>query len=283
MIIGGGYMALNVIRSLRKGWHNIGHCDEEMFQEIDYYGYSWKEGNSNYIRMIEIINLYYKENGKIDELIELNRIDKLYVRYDFLTKKVELGNEVYVYFNSLIISIIACVIYENIRAKYTIEVLISQVMVFILMLIVTCIKLGKKGHGGSFKYLVNKYELKLLEDKIEKVHKKLNITDEDVPLLRTKQNVIKSLIRKRIKSVNLKQKKCIDQSIMEIEKINLCLHDYSDCELQEISIDGEKGYLVYEAKGAINNKFKTIDFKILSEELEKNNMLLRKNEFEREM
>ena len=77
------YLVMAGIFIMKRGIHNIKKCDDELFRKIDQYKKCWGEDKHYYIKQIQIINLYYKEDGKVDELVKNKEIEKLYARADF--------------------------------------------------------------------------------------------------------------------------------------------------------------------------------------------------------
>ena len=87
--------------------------------------------------------------------------------------------------------------------------------------------------------------------KIKRIEKKIKMSTEDEHILHTKQIVINELIHLRSKTLF---KKKIDADITKVEQLNLCIGDYSECQITEIKIKGTIGYLVYDIyKGKANN------------------------------
>ena len=80
-------------------------------------------------------------------------------------------------------------------------------------------------------------------EKFEKIEKKIKMSTEDEHILHTKQIVINELIHLRSKTLF---KKKIDADITKVEQLNLCIGDYSECQITEIKIKGTIGYLVYD-------------------------------------
>ena len=78
------YFVICGILIMKRGIHNIKKCDDEIFRKIDQYKKCWGEDKHYYIKQIQIINLYYEEGGKVDELVKNKEIERLYARADFL-------------------------------------------------------------------------------------------------------------------------------------------------------------------------------------------------------
>ena len=64
------YFVICGILIMKRGIHNIKKCDDEIFRKIDQYKKCWGEDKHYYIKQIQIINLYYEEGGKVDELVK---------------------------------------------------------------------------------------------------------------------------------------------------------------------------------------------------------------------
>ena len=62
---------------IRKGYHNIKYCGDKLFAEIDKYMYCYKESNLYYVNLIRIINLYYRKEGPVDQLVKDDQIERL--------------------------------------------------------------------------------------------------------------------------------------------------------------------------------------------------------------
>ena len=67
-------MVISALLVIKRGTHNIRECDDELFKKIDQYRKCWGESKYHYIKQIQIINLYYKENGKVDELVKKGKL-----------------------------------------------------------------------------------------------------------------------------------------------------------------------------------------------------------------
>lgn len=265
---------------IKKGIHNLNRCDDELFQNIDRFTHSLKKFNSNdyYVRLIQMINLYYKSEGKIDELVKNKEMEQLFKRKDFLLKRKSYFNDFYTYLSSFGISFIASLTFNVIDEKYSGNGVISFIYVFFICLVLLAIfggKYRKRGYDGSYDYLVAEYELKCLERKIDTLEDILAIKDDDEKLLCGQQVIIDQLIDIWEKAKGKKSKKEIEDSIERVRSLELCLEDYAGTYIKEMNIKGQKVYLIYdEEKGRENNyagklNLKTPDYIILYEIIEK--------------
>lgn len=67
-----------LITSIKQGFSNVKKCVDPVFTGIDKHKECWEESDNFYLKLIQIINYYYKENGKVDELISNQEITRLY-------------------------------------------------------------------------------------------------------------------------------------------------------------------------------------------------------------
>ena len=65
------------IFTVKQGIRNIKKCDDELFRKIDQYKKCWNEDKHYYIKQIQIINLFYKKRGRVDELVKNKEIERL--------------------------------------------------------------------------------------------------------------------------------------------------------------------------------------------------------------
>ena len=157
------------IVSVKRGFHNLRKCDDALFENIDFYKISSKD---DYLCKIAIINLYYKTNGAVDELVKRSELYRLYARKDFLTVRNNLYNDLTTYFYSLIISIIASIFCELTNMNDVWQATSGIFAIAIMFIIVMSFKYVNRGQDGSYAYQVEGFELKLLEDKINRLEKK---------------------------------------------------------------------------------------------------------------
>lgn len=263
---------------IKNGLHNVKICDDELFEIIDMYKKSWKESNASYKKQIQIINLYYAPAGKVDELVDKNQIERLYKRMDFLIKNRNLFDDYAVCFSSLLISIIASFINQIVSYNNLFEIIVGVIIIMVSFFAAILFKYAERGNAGSYKHLIDEYERKCLQNKIDEVEKKLIINNEDEKMLTTKQYIINELIKRR-KKAKRKNKEEIENDIMCVEKLNLCLYDYSDTYINKFKLGDNEIFLAYDLeKGKENNyvgklNLKTQDFLNLYAMIEKYNLV----------
>lgn len=243
-----------IILVMRQGKHNIKKFDDEPFNNIDQYKNCLKEGNQYYKRQIQIINLYYKEDGKVDELVKNRQIEKLYVRADFLLNKISIFDNLMTCFSSLGISVIASFICQIMGYNNLLIVIVCTVVMLVCLFAIALSRYAERGQAGSYLYYVNTYERELLLKKINKLEEELIINDDDEQALETEQAVINELIRIKNKKKLKKHKERLKADLKRVGELNLYIEDYSKSYKRKIYINGADAYLLYDLeKGKENN------------------------------
>lgn len=272
------YFVIVSILSMKKGIHNIKKCDDELFSCIDEYKEGWEKENNYYLKQIQIINLYYS-NAKVEDLVKNKELGRLLARMDFLSTRNSAWKDLMGSLCSLGISVIASFILQIIEVENFFIGCLSFLTILFSFFLVTLMRYSDRGQAGSYRYLIDQYEIELLSEKIEEVTNHIHISDEDEMLLKTKQNVLGALFKIKKKTRKKKLKEQIKQDIILLEKLDLCLGEYTGCYKQDVYIDGSLCYLVYdEEKGKENNymgkfNFKTRDYAILYDILERNKLI----------
>ena len=248
------YFIICGILIMKRGICNIKKCDDKLFKKIDQYKKCWDEDKHYYIKQIQIINLYYKKGGKVDELVKNEEIERLYARADFLLIQNSLFDNLITCFYSLFISVIASFVCQMMECESVVLMLVWMITLVISFFGIILLRYAEKGQAGSYRYYIDEYERGLLLQKITDLEKELMITGDDEQILETKQIVINELIRIRQKKKLKKQKEKLETDIKQVEQLDLCIGDYNTCYIQKIYINGVVGCLVYDReKGKENN------------------------------
>ena len=243
------------IFTVKQGIRNINNCDDELFRKIDQYKKCWNEDKHYYIKQIQIINLFYKKRGRVDELVKNKEIERLYARADFLLIQNSLFDNLITCFYSLVISVIATFVCQMIECKSVLLMIVWLVTILFSFFGIILSRYAKKGQAGSYRYYIDEYERELLLKKIMVLEKALTITDGDEQILETQQIVIDELIRIREKEKNKKQKEKLENDIKQVQKLDLYIGDYNTCYIQKIYINEAVGYLVYDRKKGKENNY----------------------------
>lgn len=234
-----------IFSKFKNGLYNIRKCDDELFQNIDFYIECNERDNSNYLKQIQIINLYYSDGGKVDELVQEKKLERLFMRRDFLLKKIHFSDNIIENYCSLGISILASYIFTANASNNLLNNIILVLLILGSFVVFIILRYAKRGQAGSYEYQIQEYELTLLNEKIEQLEKNSIITPDDEKLLLTKQIVLNELIKKRNKAKRKGTKETLEKDIKIVENLELCMGDYSDYFLQNIYLGEKEIYLVY--------------------------------------
>jgi hypothetical protein len=249
------FLVISALLVIKRGTHNIRECDDELFKKIDQYRKCWGESKYHYIKQIQIINLYYKENGKVDELVKKREVDRLYKRADFLSIQNSLFDYMVNSLNSLIISIVASYVFQIVEDKNGILTFLGMIVILVIIFALIMLRYVEKGQAGSYRYYIDEYEKDLLLKKINKLENELKISDADERILETKQVAINELIRIREKKRGKNEKKKIEADIRQVNELDLCLSDYRNYCVREIYINETKCCIVYKKEQGKENNY----------------------------
>ena len=249
------FLVISAFFVIKRGTHNIRECDDELFKKIDQYRKCWGESKYHYIKQIQIINLYYKENGKVDELVKKREVDRLYKRADFLSIQNSLFDYMVNSLNSLIISIVASYVFQIVEDKNGILTFLGMIVILVIIFALIMLRYVEKGQAGSYRYYIDEYEKDLLLKKINTLENELKISDADERILETKQVAINELIRIREKKRGKNEKKKIEADIRQVNELDLCLSDYRNYCVREIYINETKCCIVYKKEQGKENNY----------------------------
>ncbi len=263
--------------------HNMKHCDDPLFEKIDFYNKRWDEDNEYFKRKILIVNCFYRDGGPVDELVDGKEIGRLYARADFLEKQNTMFEFGITIISSVAISLIVSLLCQYISPDEGNAVVgfIGTIFFTALLVSVFALKYIDKGQMGSYSHFSDEYELSLLKQKIDKFEHELVIEPSDEKFLYTKQIVLNELIeiRKRAKF----RKKEIEKDINTINALKLCPGNGCDHNDSEIFIKDNRGYLAYHKdEGKENNYVGELnliskDFSILYQIMKKYELLDNEN------
>lgn len=261
---------IRMLIAVKNGMHNVRKCDDELFDKIDFFLDYWRNEDATCKKRISIINLYYKDGGKIDELVQNKEIVRLFARKSFLSVRINFTQDIMTCFYSLIISVIASTVFQLIQSNGFFTMLFEFILVLIMFFILLFIRYYKRGENGSYTYQIQEYELKLLSEKIEKLESGLQANEQDEKILVTQQTILKDLINKKRRLKSKKSQKSLIKDIETLETLDLSLEYCDNYKLYEISFDKNTGYMAYslDENGEING-LPTEPFKIFYEIIKK--------------
>lgn len=255
---------VRLLIAVKNGIHNLRKCDDELFDKIDYFLDYWQSEDATCKKRISIINLYYKDGGKVDELVQNKEIVRLYARKSFLSVRMNLTQDLMTCFYSLVISLIASVVFQLSQSKSVFTASLSLISTLIVFFMLLFIRYYKRGENGFYTYQIEEYELKLLSEKIAELESRLQADEQDEMILVTQQTILKDLINKKRKIKNKNAQKSLIKNIKTFETLNLYLGNCTNYKLYEISFDENTGYMAYSLdKNGDVNGFPTNDFETL--------------------
>lgn len=267
-----------VIYSIKQGIWNITDCKDDLFRKIDQHKRNLR-GDKAYIKLIQIINLYYEEGGKVDELVKNNEIERLFARADFLLHQKSLSDDFKTYYISFGLSVFALFFTGIAECENVVVTFVWMVVIIFSFLALFISKYTTNDQVEVCRAYIDEYERKLLLRKIKKLEQKLIIADDDEPFLEMKQIVINELIRIKKNRRGKKQKNKLEDDIRMVGQLDLCIDDYGKCHIEKIHINGMTGYLVYDQEKGKENNYKgevnliNQDYSILYQILNKHDLI----------
>ena len=238
------------VKIVKKGYHNVNYCDDELFAEIDKYTYCYKESNLYYINLIRIINLYYREGGPIDKLEKENQKN--------------LFEDVINLFNSFAISIIVALLGEELTDGSGLVKLVAMIFIIGSFFVIVFAKYVYRGQGGICLNQVYEYEISKLEEKISKLENKLIISNDNEKYIYTQYVALKELVSKKNKDRKYKKNKAILEDIDELSKIDLCMEKAENIYDRKLYVNEKEIYLAYK-----KNNEECMEETLANEEFEK--------------
>ena len=189
----------------------MGHVNEEYVGLINYY--------------------YYSENSPVVKFAKKNawsRLELLIRRKDYLKTRLKKYESGVSQFTSIIVSIIITTIIALLttEASQELQEKISRInshqwTIIMIGLFVVCLffflKWALRGQMGSYDYIVNEYELSILDEEIEKELRCISIREEDAPYVEMKQMAIGYNESRRGVSTNfLNERKKTREDLMKL-------------------------------------------------------------------
>lgn len=259
LLVGLPFVIRGII-TLKKGIHNVRQCDDELWKQIDAYKRRGNASNAYYNKIIRVLKFYYQKGGKVDQLVKNKEVDRLYLRFEFLNAQTMLDNDINGAELSLIISLVASFLYSIVdqnNANYLMTVIASIIMplFFVGIIFIFVISFySQRGKNGSYDYMINQFEMKLLSKKIKKLQKKLYVSLDNENALIKQQVVIDTLIDMRRKEKDDSKKKIIENDIHIVESLRLEIMNKSECHVKKIKI-GNKYIELFYQQGEEKNDF----------------------------
>lgn len=224
LIAGGG---IAIVKYFVSSITNIHSSGDSLFDELDNYNTHWGESKEHYQEMINVINFYYKKDGKVDLIIG-NDLCKLYNRKEFLERTLETKEYLCTCLISVGLSICATLFLDYMRAGdgYPIWYVIIGIGFFFAVVLIKYSKIFNEGSNHIYKY-----ELDLLKEKIKDAEKEVSVDYKREDMMVTKQNVLLTLFDKCKLPFGKKYDEII-KDIRNVEQINLNVEE--DVDYKEI-------------------------------------------------
>lgn len=242
-----------VINTFKSGFHNVRCCDDEMWDEIEGYKKRWSDNGDYYKKMIRVINHFYQKKGKVDKMVKRKEVDRLFLRLDFLNAQMNFENDLKSALQSLGISAVVSLMSGVVAGSYKNQVLIIIIEIISLLgfFLIIIVFYSWRGKFGSYDYLINQYEKKLLLKKIDKLNKVLSATLENEEALKAQQVVINALIAK-CKKARKKDQEDIKKDIHIIESLQLDIGHKDELYVQTVKV-GKNMIKLFYRKGGVNS------------------------------
>ena len=238
--------SIRLLTVFKRGLHNLKYCDDDLWEEIDTYKHRWIENGEYYKKMIRVLSFFYQKKGKVDKLVKNQEVDRLFCRLDFLNAQMEFDNDLKSAIQSLMISVVASVIYGIITKNdfnQLLSIIIEVLSIFSFFLIII-VFYSYRGKFGSYDYLINRYEKELLLKKIEKLNEVLWVSLENEETLKAQQIVIDELIE-RCKKAKKEKQNDIEKDIHLVEGLQLDIKSKKKLIAREVEVGKSKIKLYY--------------------------------------
>lgn len=251
---------VNIVKYFINCFKNIHSCGDPFFDELDDYNRHWGETKEHYQDMINAINFYYKESGKVDTVVGKD-LKRLFNRLEYLNRALSTKEHLNTCILSVGLSVCATIFFECSFGEFQNHIWYDILFVFLFLgTVISRYSTLFKGDSNQ----VYEYELELLKQKIDNAEKEILIDYKREDILLTKRNVLNSLIDK-CSSAHGKKREDIVNDIREIEKLNLNIQDTSGLEEIRFKIGktDREGVLFLDKNKKIINEQYNILYKIL--------------------
>lgn len=250
---------IEVIKYYIKSMRNIKSCGDPLFDDLDDFKLHCGESKEHYQDMINAIDFFYAEGGKVDNSIG-NDLKRLYSRLEFLKKGIAVNDHIITCITSLGLSISATMIFE--AAFGTIENDVLYILTLLLGLLlfsfVFLYPYSNSCKGGERQ--VHMHEIEQLQRKISKAEKENIIENRDEDVMFSRRNILNALNEMYMRVLK-KRREEIFGDIKIIEKLNLYVENISECRKECFVIGKTKrrGVLIFDK----NDNLVSSDYYIL--------------------
>lgn len=191
----------------------------EYFKELEHYEYRFGNSCTYYAKQLKVIDYFYREGGKAEQLIQQKRIKDLLDRKDALIKKKKLFETIINCFWGILIS----GSFFSINFKYEWG-LWTNMNFWIVMIACVGFFIYRKSRGqaGSYLYLLHEYEISKIDEWLHKAAGQYKPEEQDGYFFRAQQIILDALTAWWGKAHFFsKKKKALEEYIHTIESIDV--------------------------------------------------------------
>jgi len=249
------WFSIGIIKYFKSCVRNIRSCGDELFDELDYYNAHWGETKEYFRNVMNAIAFYYKEGGKVDTVVG-NDLKRLYGRLEFLERHLDTKEYLITCGVSVALSICATIICET---MFGVGELSSLYGILPVVLFLGAILFRFYGYFNEASNQIYKYEIKLLEPKIQKAETEVRINYQREDILLTKQNLLSILMKKATSAVG-KRCETIVSDIRVVEKLELNIEDESSFKEFKFKMGktDKEGVIFFDGKKIVNEQYEIL-------------------------
>ena len=240
-------------------FRNMKSCGDLLFDELDDFRLHCGESKEHYQDMINAIDYFYMDGGKVDNNIGSN-LKRLYGRLEYLKKGIALNEHMVTCVTSLGLSIAAAIFFEVALGgvQNSVLVLLAVLLGLIVFMCVLLYPYSDLYKSGERQVMV--YELKCLEKKIERAESENIILHRDEDIMFSRRNIL-NVLNDMNKGVFKKRGKELFQDIKTVERLNLYVQEIGECRKERFTIGktGREGVLLFDLTGnLVNEEYQTL-------------------------
>ena len=255
LILGGKECIKYYVNSFK----NLKSCGDSLFDELDDFRFHCGESKEHYQDMINAIDYFYIDGGKIDNNIGCD-LKRLYGRLEYLKKGIAINEHMITCVTSLGLSIVASIFFEVVLGgiQNSVLVLLAVLLGLVVFMCVLLYPYSDSYKSGGRQVWV--YELKCLEKKIERAESSNIIVNRDEDIMFSRRNIL-NVLNDMYKRVFKKKRKELCQDIKIVEQLNLYVQEINEIKKERFTIGktGREGVLLFDSTGnLITEEYQTL-------------------------
>ena len=242
---------------------NIKSCGDPLFDELDDFKLHCGESKEHYKDMINAIDFFYKEGGKIDNVIGID-LKRLFIRLEYLEKGIAVNEHSITCITSLCLSISATIFLEAAIGNMENELLFMLTILLGLVIFLFGFLYPYSNLYKSGERQVQVYELQCLKKKIGIVEEANIIQDRDEDIMFSRRNILNSLNEIYMRAFKKKSGDIVED-IKTVEKLNMYVKNINECRKERFTIGKTKrdGILLFDKDNNLVNQEYQILYSIL--------------------